>query len=228
MTIMRKITFITVSISAFIYLVLKTSQGQLWLSETQQSLLSKPTKEADVVSLNAPKQDALKQDALKQDALKQDALKQDAPKQAAAKQGALTDSFTQFLNNSEHAAQILELEIQLKHMQNDIVEMASAIQQLTALKTTLPEQKKMLGNAQIQTLQDNDTSVNVFAAPPKFQATSTDPVVYDKQQSTPAAQTRASSQSRKADARLRQLQHQASLQEVVQRMELTALQAISR
>jgi hypothetical protein len=218
MTIMRKITFITVSISAFIYLVLKTSQGQLWLSETQQSLLSKPTKEADVVSLNAPKQDALKQDA----------LKQDAPKQAAAKQGALTDSFTQFLNNSEHAAQILELEIQLKHMQNDIVEMASAIQQLTALKTTLPEQKKMLGNAQIQTLQDNDTSVNVFAAPPKFQATSTDPVVYDKQQSTPAAQTRASSQSRKADARLRQLQHQASLQEVVQRMELTALQAISR
>ncbi|GAC29379.1 hypothetical protein [Brumicola pallidula] len=218
MTIMRKITFITVSISAFIYLVLKTSQGQLWLSETQQSLLSKPTKEADVVSLNAPKQDALKQDA----------LKQDAPKQAAAKQGALTDSFTQFLNNSEHAAQILELEIQLKHMQNDIVEMASAIQQLTALKTTLPEQKKMLGNAQIQTLQDNDTSVNVFAAPPKFQATSTDPVVYDKQQSTPAAQTRASSQSRKADARLRQLQHQARLQEVVQRMELTALQAISR
>ena len=213
MTIMRKITFITVSISAFIYLVLKTSQGQLWLSETQQSLLSKPTKEADVVSLNAPKQDA---------------LKQDAPKQAAAKQGALTDSFTQFLNNSEHAAQILELEIQLKHMQNDIVEMASAIQQLTALKTTLPEQKKMLGNAQIQTLQDNDTSVNVFAAPPKFQATSTDPVVYDKQQSTPAAQTRASSQSRKADARLRQLQHQARLQEVVQRMELTALQAISR
>jgi hypothetical protein len=218
MTIMRKITFITVSISAFIYLVLKTSQGQLWLSETQQSLLSKPTKEADVVSLNA----------LKQDAPKQDAPKQDAPKQDAAKQGALTDSFTQFLNNSEHAAQILELEIQLKHMQNDIVEMASAIQQLTALKTTLPEQKKMLGNAQIQTLQDNDTSVNVFAAPPKFQATSTDPVVYDKQQSTPAAQTRASSQSRKADARLRQLQHQARLQEVVQRMELTALQAISR
>jgi hypothetical protein len=161
MTIMRKIGFIAVSISAFIYLVLQTSQGQLWLSKTQQSLLGEETKETAFVASNAPKQDAL------------------------------IDSFTQFLNNSKHATQISELEIQLKHMQTKIVEMAAAMQQLTAL-------------------------------------TSTDPAVHDKQQIAPVVQPLASSQSRKADARLRQLEHQARLQEVVQRMELTALQAISR
>jgi hypothetical protein len=161
MTIMRKIGFIAVSISAFIYLVLQTSQGQLWLSKTQQSLLGEETKETAFVASNAPKQDAL------------------------------IDSFTQFLNNSKHATQISELEIQLKHMQTKIVEMAAAMQQLTAL-------------------------------------TSTDPAVHDKQQIAPVVQPLASSQSRKADSRLRQLEHQARLQEVVQRMELTALQAISR
>jgi hypothetical protein len=165
MTIMRKVAFIAVSISALIYLVLQTSQGQLWLSKSQQSLLGEGTKETEFVVSNAPKQHAPKRDAL-------------------------IDSFTQFLNNSKHATQIAELEIQLKHMQTDIVEMAAAMQQLTALKNTLPEKKKMLGNAQIQTL--------------------------------------ASSQSRKADARMRQLEHQARLQEVVQQMESMALQAISR
>jgi hypothetical protein len=166
MTIMRKIGFIAVSISAFIYLVLQTSQGQLWLSKTQQSLLGEATKETGLVASNAPIQDG--------------PIK-DAP----------IDSFTQFLNNSKHATQISELEIQLKHMQTDIVEMAAAMQQLTALK-------------------------------------STEPAVHDKQQIAPVVQPLASSQSRKADARLRQLEHQARLQEVVQRMELTALQAISR
>jgi hypothetical protein len=203
MTIMRKIAFIAVSISALIYLVLQTSQGQLWLSKSQQSLLGEGTKETEFVVSNAPKQHAPKRDAL-------------------------IDSFTQFLNNSKHATQIAELEIQLKHMQTDIVEMAAAMQQLTALKNTLPEKKKMLGNAQIQTLQDNDTSVNVFAAPPKFQVTSTTLAVHDKQQNGPVVQTLASSQSRKADARMRQLEHQARLQEVVQQMESMALQAISR
>ncbi|PKI02240.1 hypothetical protein [Glaciecola sp. 33A] len=203
MTIMRKVAFIAVSISALIYLVLQTSQGQLWLSKSQQSLLGEGTKETEFVVSNAPKQHAPKRDAL-------------------------IDSFTQFLNNSKHATQIAELEIQLKHMQTDIVEMAAAMQQLTALKNTLPEKKKMLGNAQIQTLQDNDTSVNVFAAPPKFQVTSTTLAVHDKQQNGPVVQTLASSQSRKADARMRQLEHQARLQEVVQQMESMALQAISR
>lgn len=198
MTIMRKIAFIAVSISAFIYLVLQTDQGQLWLSKTQQSLLGAATKQTRLGSSNAPKQDEL------------------------------IDSFTQFLNNSKQATQISELEIQLKHMQTDIVKMTAAMQQLTALKNTSPEQKKMLGNAQIQTLQDNDTSVNVFAAPPKFQATSTTLAVHDKQQNALVVKTPASSKSRKADARMRQLEHQARLQEVVQRMELTALQAISR
>jgi hypothetical protein len=68
----------------------------------------------------------------------------------------------------------------------------------------------------------------VFAAPPKFQVTSTTLAVHDKQQNGPVVQTLASSQSRKADARMRQLEHQARLQEVVQQMESMALQAISR
>jgi TolA-binding protein len=168
MTIMRKIVFIIFSISAFIYLVLQTSHGQLWLSHTH---FGESTKDRQVDSPREPKEDAL------------------------------IDSFTQFLQNSKHAEQISALEIQLNDMQTSIANMSIAMQEVTTLNATLHEKSQLLGK--LQKSPENNILIKMVS---------------------PSTSSKAS----KADARMRQLEHQARLQEVVQRMELTALQAISR
>jgi len=198
MTIIRKIAFVTVSISAFIYLVLQTSQGQIWLNKSHQSWFGEPTKEASATSSNAHKEDAL------------------------------TDSFMQFLKDSEQAKKMAELELQLNDMRTVIADITAGMHELTALNITLHEQNQLLDNAQRQTLLADNTLAKEFAQPTKFQQTNALPLQFDEPQNAPVEQTVASSKSSKTDARQRQLEQQARLQEVVQRMELTALQAISR
>nr|WP_297347549.1 hypothetical protein [uncultured Glaciecola sp.] len=193
MIIIRKIVFITFSISAFIYLVLQTSHGQLWLSQTQQTLFGEPTKDIRVASLKDP-----------------------------------NDSFTQLLKNSEHAKQILKLETQLYDMQTAIDEVMIAMQELTALNEKLHRENQLLGNVQTQNSQENSGSAQLISPPTTFQQARTSASVFDNQQNMAVQQTVKSSKPSKADVRLRQLEHQARLEEVVQRMELTALQAISR
>jgi hypothetical protein len=197
MIIIRKIVFITFSISAFIYLVLQTSHGQLWLSQTQQTLFGEHTKDIRVASLKDPND-------------------------------ALNDSFTQLLKNSEHAKQILKLETQLYDMQNAIAEVMIAMQELTALNEKLHRENQLLANVQTQNSQENSGSAQLTSPPTTFQKPRTSASVFNNQQDMAVQQTVASSKPSKAEVRLRQLEHQARLQEVVQRMELTALQAISR
>jgi hypothetical protein len=197
MTIIRKIVFITFSISAFIYLVLQTSHGQLWLGQTHQAMFGESTKDVQVATSNEPKD-------------------------------ALIHSFTQLIKNSGHAEQILELQTQLSDMQTAIADMMIVMQKLTALNATLHEKNQLLGNAQIQTSQDNNISTEGISPSTMVQRPRALVSVFDNQQNAPVQQAVASSKPNKADARLRQLEHQARLQEVVQRMELTALQAISR
>jgi hypothetical protein len=181
----RNLVFIIVSISALVYLILQSSQGQRWLLQTQQPELIEPVMQEQRDNVNKLKAETR------------------------------IDSFNMTVKSNEQDEQIKQLKTQLTDMSNDISKLNQAMQEIMLLKNMLAERT-----------QERESSP-VFNDPKK-QLIREDKTTEGVQFLAPAGQTVTIEASNKLDARQRQLEQQARLREVVQQMELTALQAINR
>ncbi len=132
-------------------------------------------------------------------------------------ENSYSDSFDSSTKVIELSEQIKQLNIQLTDTNNDLAELKQAMQQLVLLKNTAikPSQEinsqGTLENAKKPSLQKDESLVLIGA-----------------QSRSPIEQTVSITKPNKTEARQQQLAQQAKLREVVQRMELTALQAVSR
>lgn len=128
---------------------------------------------------------------------------------------SFSDLFDSSTKVKELSEQIKQLNIQLTDTDNDLAELKQAMQQLVALenKAIKPSQEiksqATLDNAKKPSLQKDESLLGVHSR-------------------SPVEQTVSITKPNKTEARQQQLAQQAKLREVVQRMELTALQAVSR
>jgi len=181
----RNLAFILVSISALVYLVLQTSQGQRWLIQTQASEHTESV------------------------------LKEHGDNLNKLKTAALNEALNRTSKSTEQDEQIKQLKNQLTVMSHDIAKLNQAMQEITELKNALAERTQ------------EPESLAVFSHPDK-PLLQRDKPAEETQFLAPVGQTVTIAAEDKLDTRQRQLEQQARLREVVQQMELTALQAINR
>jgi len=128
---------------------------------------------------------------------------------------SLSDSIDSSTQSEELSEQINQLNIQLTDMNSELTELKQAMQELVVLKNTVIEPSQAI-NA--QTTLDNSKQL----------AFQNDGVIVGAQRLAAVEQTVSIAKPNKTEARQQQLAQQAKLREVVQRMEVTALQAVSR
>lgn len=177
MTTIRKMSFVLLSVSAFIYLVTQSSSGQQWMGDIAK-LFTADTQE--VQQQGAQQQAQQEEQATKQ----QDSSKQYERIEQLESQVASLHDLTQTMRNN------------LRQLQDEFDVLATKQTDLVLPTTKASEQA--------------DATVSEASM-------SSSPPVKDLF-NIPAQQ----------DGRQRQLAHQARLQDVVQRMELTALKALTR
>ncbi|AEP29640.1 hypothetical protein [Brumicola nitratireducens] len=129
----------------------------------------------------------------------------------------LSDSLNKTAKSNEQDEQIKQLKNQISIMHKDISELNQKIQEIVISKNALPEH-----------IQERVGESTPFVSNPKEQHIQEDKTAEDLQFLAPVGKTVTIEAPNKLEARQRQLEQQARLREVVQQMELTALQAISR
>ncbi len=189
----RNLLFVIISISALVYLVLQSSQGQRWLLQNQQPKLIEPAMQEQ----------------------------RDNFHQLEAK--TRSDSINLTAKSNEQDEQIKQLEKQITAMNNDISRLNQKVQEIVILKNALPKHTQ---EQESESKNENETAT--VASIQKEQLIQEDKAGEDMQFLAPVGQTVTIEVPNKFEARQRQLEQQARLREVVQQMELTALQAISR
>lgn len=185
----RNFLFIIFSISALVYLVLQSSQGQRWLLQEQQPKLMEPAMQEQLDNLNKLKAETR------------------------------SDSSNKTAKSNEQDEQIEQLKNQITIMSNDISQLNQKIQEIVLLKNALPEQTQE---------RESESESTPVVSHPKEQLFQQGNTAENAQFLAPVGQTVIIEATNKSEARQRQLEQQARLREVVQQMELTALQAISR
>ena len=213
MTSIRKLAFVVFSVSAFIYLVLQTAHGQHWLNKTKASLSTK-----------AMSAESMSTETLIAERMTAERIKNE---------GLLKDTFAQMLNGSEQAKQLMLLQRQVEETQKQYSELTALLHSLQAqsddsqdTQTHSAETQNILAQEtanemQTSTSHSEQHSTNIVVVPDAVASMSRGNI------SSIAAPLQKSQQTQ-TDAKQRLLAQQARLQEVVQRMEMTALQAISR
>ena len=183
----RNLLFVIISISALVYLVLQSNQGQRWLLQNQQPKLIEP------------------------------AMQEQRDNFHKLEAETRSDSFNPTAKSNEQDEQIKQLKKQITVMHNDISQLNQRIQEIVLLKNALAKHTQ-----ERESESASDTSI------PKQQLIQEDKAGEDVQFLAPVGQRVTIEVPNKLEARQRQLEQQARLREVVQQMELTALQAISR
>lgn len=138
----------------------------------------------------------------------------------------LQNTFAKMMNDSEQAKQLQLLQSQLEETQKQFSELSALIRESAYLHEADARTMEKSDTSMIK--QDQDSTKQQMATGLASTVSAVTPVSGDNGSLAAVPTQKASQTQSQTDVRQRQLAHQARLQEVVQRMELTALQAISR
>ncbi|WP_412973145.1 hypothetical protein [Glaciecola sp. MF2-115] len=138
----------------------------------------------------------------------------------------LQNTFAKMMNDSQQAKQLQLLQSQLEETQKQFSELSALIRESAYLDQVEGRTIEKSDTSMIK--QDQDSTKQQMATGFASTVSAVTPVSGDNGSLAAVPTEKASQSQSQTDVRQRLLAHQARLQEVVQRMELTALQAISR
>lgn len=200
MTLIRKSLFTLLSAAALVYLVLQTVQGQQWLSHTKQWVFAEPALANKQADVSASMLALLRSDI-----------------------GELRQKMQTV------SAEMQNMQVHVRNLTTENEMLMRQLAESEKGKVTLQAANKInsqnpkfsdVGSLPIKSDSSFAKSTNVQALPEM------NAPLYDNSSKSTNEQVQQGNQN--VDARQKQREQQARLQDVVQRMELTALQAITR